>query len=152
MRLNYRHVRFSNVRFSDAHCIVHTFYQAPDSKNRRFLAKFVRQQHDLFVEQHKNPYPYILEIFGQLDLHKIDKKRRIDLVKVEKEAKVETRESAPSSSSKQNVGTTASGSLPNTDEYLTAKRKRDIVKLETALMQCQQAIDKLENEDIDLVN
>ena len=121
------------------------FYQTPDPKTRRSLAKFVRQKHESFVEQPKNPFPCILEIFGQFDLHKIDKKRRIALVKVETEVKVENGESAPSSSSKENIDTSQNMSLSD-------KQKLNIGKLEKALMQCQQAIEKLETEDMDLVN
>ena len=140
--------RYSHVRYSNPHCTDYEFkffYQTPDPKTRRSLAKFVRQKHESFVEQPKNPFPCILEIFGQFDLHKIDKKRRIALVKVETEVKVENGESAPSSSSKENIDTSQNMSLSD-------KQKQNIGKLEKALMQCQQAIEKLETEDMDLVN
>ena len=139
------------------------FVQTPDPKTRKFITVLIGEKKDQLVIEGNNPYPQIQDIFGQMSLHKIDKKRRIQLTKVEDnprsvsmngQGKGETSNtvSAEPSTSENVQNEPSASSSQNSTKKLAEKHARKIKSLQEALNNCKKEIDRLEAAEVDFVS
>jgi hypothetical protein len=140
-----------------------TFFQTPDPKTRKSITVLIREKKERLVIEGKNPFPQIQDIFGQMSLHKIDKKRRLQLTKVDnnptstptsEQGKGETEQPMLTNPSTSETVTTepCPSSSSNSTQKLKDKHDRKIKVLQKALNECKKKIDELESAEVDFVS